>query len=109
MQDNYVHVVSTQTYFIYFERSAYPSLPACPSWPIREKAPIKDLYREFKELERRLAVNPEGGAEEDAATMSTDIPLDIGSVKEGKKSVKREIQAWLDEFEAREGRAAQQE
>ena len=77
--------------------------------PIREKAPIKDLYREFKELERRLAVNQEGDAEEDAATTGTDIPLDVESVKEDKKRVKREIQAWLDEFEAREGRTAQQE
>eukprot|EP00903_Cladosiphon_okamuranus_P006402 g6267.t1 len=75
----------------------------------KEKAPIKDLYREFKELERRLAGNSEGGAEGDAETAGTDIPLDLESVKEDKKRVKREIQAWLDEFEGREGRAAQQE
>lgn len=49
------------------------------------------------------------GADDDATTMGTDMPADIESVKEEKKRVKREIQAWLDEFEAREGRAALQE
>lgn len=83
--------------------------PACPPSTIREKAPIKDLYRDFKDLERRLAANSEGGADEDAVTMSTGILVDIESAKEDKKRVKREIQAWLDEFEAREGRAALQE
>lgn len=94
-----------------FERNihAFPC-PGCPcSKIIREKAPIKELYREFKDLERRLAVDP-GGAEDDAATTTgTDVPVDIESVKEDKKRVKREIQAWLDEFEAREGRTALQE
>lgn len=83
--------------------------PPPPQQTIREKAPIKDLYREFKELERRLAVNSAGGTEEDAETAGTDMPLDLESVKEDKKRIKREIQAWLDEFEAREGRSAQQE
>lgn len=97
-----------QKHFSKFQR-APPLAAAGPSLTIREKAPIKDLYREFKDLERRLAINSEGGAVEDGATMGTDVSLDIESVKEDKKRVKREIQAWLDEFEVREGRAALQE
>lgn len=85
-----------------------PPSPTCPSSTFREKAPIKDLYREFKDLERRLAINSEGSADEDAATMGPDLPVDMEGVKEDKKRVKREIQAWLEEFEAREGRAAVQ-
>ncbi|CBJ31118.1 conserved unknown protein [Ectocarpus siliculosus] len=84
----------------------------------KEKAPIKNLYIDFKELERRLAACPSiGGGDEDAADNALrpemaaggDVPADVESVKAEKKKVKREIQTWLDEFEAREGRAALQE
>lgn len=83
----------------------------------REKAPIKNLYNDFKELERRLAACPDiGSGDDDAAdalspemAAGSDVPADMESVKAEKKKVKREIQSWLDEFEAREGRAALQE
>lgn len=84
----------------------------------REKAPIKNLYIDFKELERRLAACPSiGGGDDNAADNALrpemaaggDVPADLESVKAEKKKVKREIQTWLDEFEAREGRAALQE
>lgn len=81
----------------------------------REKAPIKNLYIEFKDLERRLAAI--GGGEDDAAenalspemAAGNDVPADMESVKAEKKKVKREIQTWLEDFEAREGHAALQE
>ena len=85
-------------------------MPPTISAPVtREKSPIKDLYRDFKELDRRLASGSGVGGEEDASTAGNDVPADVESVKTEKKKVKREIQAWLDEFEAREGRTAMQE
>lgn len=76
---------------------------------IREKAPIKDLYLEFKDLERRLAYKVEGGGEDDTATAGKAISSSIEDIKAEKKGVKRDIQAWVEAFEVREGRAALQE
>lgn len=80
-----------------------------PSSTNRDKASIKDLYLEFKDLERRLAESVGSGREDDTATVGKDFPPDIEGVKVEKKRVKREIQAWVEAFEAREGRAALQE
>lgn len=80
-----------------------------PSSTNRDKASIKDLYLEFKDLERRLADTVVSGREDDMATVGKDAPTDIEGVKAEKKKIKREIQAWVEAFEAREGRAALQE
>ncbi|CAM9949607.1 unnamed protein product, partial [Hapterophycus canaliculatus] len=89
----------------------------------REKGPIKDLYRDFKDLDRQLAaISAAGGGGDDdddpstigssapkpGAAVDSDVPADMESVKAEKKRVKHDIQTWLDDFEAREGRAALQ-
>lgn len=91
---------------------------------IREKAPIKDLYRDFKDLDRRLAAISDAGgggdgegdpsiigssASNPGVIVEGEVPTDMDSLKSEKKRVKHEIQTWLDDFEAREGRAALQE
>lgn len=87
---------------------------------LRDKAPIKDLYRKFKDIDKQLANSVTDGrflAESREATEGGDAAglegglyggasVDPEEVKAEKKRVKREIQAWLDEFEAREGRPA---
>lgn len=82
----------------------------------RDKAPIKGLYRDFKSLEKRFGLLREG---ETAAASSTaaageatgaGIPVgDLESTEAEKDRVKGEIQAWKDDFEAREGRPALEE
>lgn len=74
--------------------------------------PLKDLYRHVKDLERQLvsSSSKESGVAEAGPVAGTSGPtVELESIKAEKKQVKREIQAWLEEFEAREGRAAQQE
>lgn len=87
---------------------------------LRDKAPIKDLYRKFKDIEKQLAnsVTDESfSAENREATeggeaarlgggLNGGASVDPEDVKAQKHKVKREIQAWLDDFEAREGRPA---
>ncbi|CAM9933966.1 unnamed protein product [Scytosiphon promiscuus] len=90
----------------------------------KEKGPIKDLYRDFKDLDRRLTTisGVGGGGEHDEeasivagnasgpqTTVDRVVPVDTESIRAEKKQVKHEIQTWLDDFEAREGRAALQE
>lgn len=88
----------------------------------RDKAPIKDLYRKFKAIEKQLAdaVTDESfSAAGREATEGGEVAepgeelyggainsVDPEDVKAEKKRVKREIQVWLDDFEAREGRPA---
>ena len=81
----------------------------------REKAPIKAIYREFKDLEHRLAqpiadpLVPASDVSDVPATPPVeDTAITLDKVKAEKKRVKQEIQTWLDEFEAREGRPAEQ-
>lgn len=86
---------------------------------IRDKAPIKGLYREFKTLDRRLAdaldaeekaAQNEGAAEAEGVLDGVSSPpMDVDDIKAEKKRIKGDIQEWLDAFEAREGRAAVQE
>lgn len=80
---------------------------------IRDKAPIKNLYRELKDLERQLAVSGDNKVVAASGSLESGVSIgavvDMEGVKAEKKRVKREIQAWLEDFEAREGRPARQE
>lgn len=81
---------------------------------IRDKIPIKELFHELKDLDRRLETS---GTDEPALTGVAGNALEVASIvgstgsleglKAEKKQVKRVIQTWLNDFEAREGRPAQ--
>lgn len=91
---------------------------ASPSWfpsLIRDKIPIKELFHELKDLDRRLE---SFGTDEPALTsIVAGDSLEIASIggstgsleglKAEKKQVKRVIHTWLNDFEEREGRPAQ--
>ena len=83
---------------------------AAPLTPSRDNIAIASLYREVENLDKQLAtLEAAGTAESNAAQeVASDggVVAKLEGLKAEKKRVKREIKAWLDDFEAREGRPA---
>ncbi|CAN0361238.1 unnamed protein product [Ascophyllum nodosum] len=71
---------------------------------------IGSLYREVENLDKQLATleaakTAESNAAQEVAS-DGGVVAKLEGLKTEKKRVKREIKAWLDDFEAREGRPA---
>ena len=83
---------------------------AAPLTLSRDNIAIGSLYREVENLDKQLATleaakTAESNAAQEVAS-DGGVVAKLEGLKTEKKRVKREIKAWLDDFEAREGRPA---